>query len=126
MAERRKLNRRNFSYYMRLMNDKTGELVGHLTDISTNGFKVDSQKIIPLNVDFNFRIDLTGEIASKTYMVFSARSRWCEQDRIDPNSYNVGFELTSITPSDLEIFTRMFEKYGTQNANNTSTGYLWK
>jgi hypothetical protein len=126
MVERRKLSRRNFSYYMRLMNDKTGELVGHLTDISTNGFKVDSLKVIPANVDFSFRIELTGEVANKTYMVFGARSRWCEHDRFDPNSYNVGFQITNITPADLEIFSRMFEKYGSRGVNNTSLDYLWK
>lgn len=114
MPERRKLNRRDFSYYMRMMNDRTGRLVGHLTDISTGGFKLDSQEPILANQDFNFRIELTNEVANKTFLVFSARSRWCEQDHIDPTSYNVGFQIINITPGDLEIFARMFEKYGTQ------------
>jgi hypothetical protein len=111
---------------MRLMDDRTGELVGHLTDISTNGFKMDSRRAIAPNTDFNFRIELTNEIANKTYMVFSARSRWCQRDNIDPNSYNVGFQITNITPGDLDIFARMFDKYGTQNAGRNSTDYLWK
>ena len=126
MPERRKISRRNFSYYMRLMNDRTGELVGHLTDISTNGFKVDSPKIIPPNTDITFRVELTSEIANKTFMVFSARSRWCQHDNIDPTSYNVGFQITNITPGDLDIFARMFEKYGTQKANKSTNDYLWK
>ena len=127
MAERRKLSRRNFSYYMRMLDDKTGSLIGYLTDISTGGFKVDSPKPIPANQDFNFRIELTNEIANKTYMVFSARSRWCEHDHIDPTSYNVGFQITNITPGDLDIFARMFEKYGTAGkSDKSSTDYLWK
>lgn len=127
MPERRKLNRRIFSSYMRMMDDRTGALVGHLTDISTGGFKLDSQKPIPANHDFNFRIELPNEVANKTFMVFSARSRWCEHDRIDPTSYNVGFQIINITPGDLEIFSRMFEMYGTQNNNEKkSTDYLWK
>ena len=40
--EKRKLARRNFSYYMRVMDETTGQLVGHLADISTGGFKLDS------------------------------------------------------------------------------------
>jgi len=36
--ERRKRDRRDFSYYMRVMNENTGELVGHLADISISGF----------------------------------------------------------------------------------------
>ncbi len=123
--ERRKLDRRHFSYYMRVMNDTNGELVGHLADISTGGFKIESQKPIPLNLDFKLRIDLTGEVSDKSFITFIARSKWCQPDHIDPTSYNVGFQLISITPGDLEIFARMFEKYGTK-AQNTSNDYLWK
>ena len=126
MAERRKLNRRNFSYYMRMMDDRTGALVGHLTNISTGGFQLDCQKPVAANLDFNFRIELPNEVANKTFMVFSARSRWCEHDHIDPTSYNVGFQIINITPGDLDIFARMFEKYGTQGSNQSNTDYLWK
>lgn len=125
VGERRKLDRRHFSYYMRVMNDVNGELVGHLADISTGGFKLESQKPIPLNIDFKLRIDLTGEVSDKSYIVFIARTKWCQPDHIDPTSYNVGFQLISITPSDLEIFSRMFEKYGSKT-QNSSTDYLWK
>ena len=126
MPERRKVSRRNFSYYMRMMDDKTGVLVGHLTDISTGGFKIDSQKPIQANQEFNFRIELPSEVANKTFMVFSARSRWCARDNIDPTSYNVGFQIINITPGDFEIFARMFEKYGTQGNNKSSSDYLWR
>lgn len=123
--ERRKLNRRNFSYYMRVMDESNGELVGHLADISTGGFKLDSRKPIPLNTDFRFRIELTGEVANKTFMVFAARSKWCQHDHYDPSAYNVGFQIVNMTAADFEIFARMFEKYGTQD-KNTSLDYLWK
>ncbi len=123
--ERRKLNRRNFSYYMRVMNEATGELVGHLSDISTGGFKLDSRQAIPLNRDFTLRVDLTSEVANKTFMIFVARSKWCQPDHYDPSTYNVGFQIINMTPGDLEIFTRMFEKYGSNN-KNSNLDYLWK
>src|SRR5581483_11681891 len=123
--ERRKLNRRNFSYYMRVMNEATGELVGHLSDIRTGGFKLDSRQAIPLNRDFTLRVDLTSEVANKTFMIFVARSKWCQPDHYDPSTYNVGFQIINMTPGDLEIFTRMFEKYGSNN-KNSNLDYLWK
>jgi hypothetical protein len=112
--ERRKLNRKDFSYYMRLIDSDTQELVGHLVDISSGGFKLDSQTKIPLNKDFRFRMDLTNEVANKPSMVFVARSKWCEVDPLDPFLYNVGFQLISISPGDIEIFNRMMEKYGSK------------
>ena len=44
----------------------------------------------------------------------------------DPTSFNVGFEIVNMSPTDLEIFNRMFEKYGSQKAaKKRSDDYLW-
>ena len=127
MVERRRLPRRNFSYYMRVMNENTGELVGHLADISTGGFRLESAKPIPQNRDFVFRIELPNDISNRPYIVFGARSRWCAKDRLDPSLYDVCFQIINMTPSDFEAFARMFDKYGSQNPNKTSTAdYLWR
>ena len=126
MPERRKLDRRTFSYYMRLMNENTGELVGHLADISTGGFKMESLKAIQPNTDFLFRIELSGEVANAPYMVFGARSKWCRPDPIDKSIYDVGFQITDITPANLEIFSRMFERYGSVSNNKNNFDYLWR
>ena len=82
-SEKRKLARRNFSYYMRVMDEVNGQLVGHLADISTGGFKLDSSAAIPLNKDFRLRIELNNEVADKAFMTFTARSRWCAATRRD-------------------------------------------
>ena len=112
LDDRRRLDRKEFSYYMQLVNQDTQEIVGHLTDISSGGFKLDSQSPIPPNIYFRFCMGLTSEVANKTSMVFVARSRWCKVDPLDPFCYNVGFQLINISPGDVEIFNRMIEKYG--------------
>ena len=112
MDERRHRERKDFSYYMRLIDNDTQNLVGHLVDISSGGFKLDSQSSIPVNKDYRLRMDLTSEVANKPAMIFVARSKWCEIDPLDPFIYNVGFQLVSISPTDLEIINRMMEKYG--------------
>jgi hypothetical protein len=117
MAERRNKDRKDFSYYMRLTDVDTGELVGHLVDISTGGFKLDSQKTLPLEKVYRFHLDLTSEVATKPFMVFKARSKWCQTDPFDPFVFNVGFELVEITPGDLDIFKRIVEKYGTSSVD---------
>jgi hypothetical protein len=115
MNERRNLERKDFSFYMRLIDNDTQKLVGHLVDISSGGFKLDSQTPIPVEKDFRLRMDLTAEVASKPAMTFVARSKWCEVDPLDPFIYNVGFQLVNISPVDLDIFNRMMEKYGTKS-----------
>jgi hypothetical protein len=130
MPERRKLDRRDFSQYMRIMNEQTGELIGHLSDLSTGGFKLECKKPIVPNQEFLMRLDLTGDISTKDYMVFVARSRWCKKDNIDPTLYDVGFQLIEMNPGDLVAFKRMFENYGSQKNNNRNTkknsDYFWR
>ena len=127
-AEKRKLDRRSFSYYMRVLDEVNGHLVGHLSDISTGGFKLDCSTAVPINRDFRLRIELTSEVANKSFMVFLARSKWCRPDPIDPTSFNVGFQIMNMAPSDFEIFSRMFEKYGSQGVQSkkSSNDYLWR
>lgn len=129
MAEKRKIDRREFTYYMQVTDDITKQLIGYLTDISTGGFKLDSPKEIKPGQDFRMHIDLTPDIADKNAMVFIARCRWCRRDHIDPNTYNIGFEITNMAPGDMVIFQRMFDKYGARNSTQSkknSDDYLWR
>ena len=126
MANKRKLDRRDFTYYMQVKDETTKEIIGYLSDISTGGFKLDCDKKIPNGQDFRLQIELTADVADKTSMTFIGRSKWCHPDHVDPTSYNVGFEIINMDPGDLEIFNRMFEKYGSQNASKKrSDDYLW-
>lgn len=126
-AEKRKLIRKNFSYYMRVMNESTGDLVGQLGDISSGGFKLESSKPIPLGEVFYLRIDQTGEISHKSYITFKARTRWCQKDPYDPTIYNVGFQIVEMTPADFDIFVTMFNTYGVQQKahHKTNSEYIW-
>ena len=115
LDDRRRLGRKDFSYYMPLIDCDTKELVGHLADISSGGFRMDSLSPIPPNKDIQFRLDLNSEVANKPFMIFVARSKWCKVDLQDPFCYNVGFQLINISPEDVETFNRLMEIYGTQH-----------
>lgn len=110
--ERRNLERKDFSYYMQVFDNGTQELVGHLADIGSGGFKLDSQNPIPINRDFRFRMELPRELADQPSIVFLARSKWCKVDPFDPCIFNTGFQLINISVGCFEIFNRMIEKYG--------------
>jgi len=128
MADKRKIKRRDFTYYMQVTDDLSKQLIGYISDISTGGFKLDSPKKIPAGQDFRMNIALSRDIADKTSMVFIARSKWCHPDHVDPNTYNVGFEIINMAPSDMIIFQRMFDRYGSPNTmrSKNSDDYLWR
>lgn len=128
MADKRKISRRDFTYYMQVTDDLSKQLIGYLTDISTGGFRLDTPKQIPAGQDFRMQIQLTPDIAEKNSMSFIARSKWCHPDHVDPNTYNVGFEIIKMAPSDMVVFQRMFDKYGAEKRmkSKSSNDYLWR
>ncbi len=113
--ERRSARRKKFTYYMQVLDANTLQLIGYLNQISAVGIQVDSEKPIPVDVNFKLRLDLTTDIANKTMMVFNGLSKWCEPDRTVPNSYNVGFEVTLLSRDDTAIYNRMIEKYAMES-----------
>ena len=127
-ADKRKIARRDFTYYMQVTDELSKQLIGYLTDISTGGFRLDTSKQIPAGQDFRMQIQLTSDVADKNSMAFVARSKWCHPDHVDPNTYNVGFEIVQMAPGDMVIFQRMFDKYGSEKRSKgkRSNDYLWK
>jgi len=115
--EKRVEKRKDFSYYMQLTDAKTKDVIGYLADISTGGFKLDSNEPIPTNQVFRFHFSLTPDVAQKPFMIFSAESKWCQRDPVDPFVYNTGFHLIEMHPEDREIFNRVLELYGTDKSS---------
>lgn len=114
-SDRRAAKRKKFTYYMRVLDAGTLKPIGYLTQISAVGIQVDSEKPIAVDVGMKLRLDLTTDIANKTMMVFNCRCKWCEPDRAEPNSFNIGFEVTLLSAEDHAIFNRMIEKYATES-----------
>lgn len=126
-ANKRKLPRRNFAYYMRVLDKNTGELIGQISDISTGGFKLESSKSVAVGLTMELCIDQMSQISEKSFISFSARTRWCERDPYDPTIYNVGIQLLDMTPADYDIFVKMFNSYGEQKQSHhkTNSDYIW-
>jgi hypothetical protein len=123
-AERRKGQRRSTSLYVQFIDNRTGELIGDLADMSHEGFRLESMKQIPRNAEFSFRVDLPPEISQKPFIIISARSLWSRPDPIDGRLFDTGFEITRMDPGDARAFGLLYEQYGT--GTKSGTGYLWK
>jgi hypothetical protein len=111
VIEKRKSKRRNFLYYMRVTDSLTQKPIGHLSDVSMAGFKLDSAEPLPVGEHYNLRLDLPTEMADKNFLIFMAQSKWCSTDKADPFTQNIGFEIVNITPQDAAIYNRIIERY---------------
>ena len=114
IQDRRKYKRRSLSYYMLVVDAITQQTLGHLVDITPEGFLMDCPKQLPLEKDFRLRLDTMPDVADKSFVSFTARSKWCQPDVIEPYLYDIGFKIISIEPHDAEIIRSIAEKYAAQ------------
>ena len=116
VQERRKLKRRSLAYYMLVLDAKSREMLGHLVDITPLGLMMDSQKAFPLEKDYRLRLDAAPDVADKSYINFTARTKWCLPDAIEPYLYDIGFSIIGIAPHDAEIIRQIAEKYAARDS----------
>jgi hypothetical protein len=112
MPERRTTPRKKFDYYMRVVDDDTQKMLGHMVQVSAIGLQLETTTQLPLQKDFYLRLELTAELADRPYIVFLAQSKWCKIDDIHPNLYHVGFAIVEIMPDDQQIILSIIDKYG--------------
>ncbi len=110
--DRRRLKRRNITYYLPILDNTTQKVIGHLVDISSVGLLMDSK--IPFQPDqsYDLMLNLMEAIDGKDSIEFVARSKWCRIDSAHPYLFNAGFEITNIAPEDIEVIKRIAAKYG--------------
>jgi hypothetical protein len=114
--ERRKLKRKSLTYYMLVLDGNSREMLGHLVDITPLGLMMDSQKPLPLGNDFRLRLDTMPDVADKNYIKFTARTKWCLPDVVEPYLFDIGFSITDITPHDAEIIRQIADKYAARDS----------
>ncbi|CAN2040334.1 PilZ domain-containing protein [Candidatus Magnetomoraceae bacterium gMMP-15] len=101
MEDKRKFKRHPI-YYLKVIERNTGEIIGHLADISVGGIMLVSNGPVETNKDWEFKIKVPEEVVGRTEIDFEAKSIWCAQDA-DPDFYNTGFQFLKISPEQLEL-----------------------
>ncbi|NWF63543.1 MAG: PilZ domain-containing protein [Chloroflexi bacterium] len=112
MPEKRTVPRKRFDMHMVVYNDDTGEILGHMVEVSSTGMRLETVGPLPVETDFYLRIELTPDLGASTpSLVFIGRSKWCKMDLIQPNLFQVGFMIVEMVPEDQPVFMNIIRKY---------------
>ena len=111
MPDRRKTKRKYLMVYTRVFDVHSGNLLGHLVDLTPAGAMLISERQLPAGQDIRLRMELSPEVSDQPYLELDARSLWCQQD-VNPQFYNTGFNFLSIAPESIAIVERIVEAYG--------------
>ena len=112
--DRRTIKRRHLIYYLRVWDQKTKQLLGHIVDINTGGFMLISEKPIEPDQTFDLEIRQNTPDEEELRIQFQAISRWSSND-VNPAFFDSGFELIGAVEEVLEPIREMITEYGFQS-----------
>jgi len=84
--------RRHTIHYIKVFEENTNRLTGHLADISTSGMRLISSEPIQPGSVHNFSMALPLARFGWKTVNFDAESIWCRHDA-NSNSYDTGFRF---------------------------------
>jgi len=109
--ELRKFKRRHLIYYLEVFDDESGELLGHLVDLTINGLKLVSKEEIPSGKDFRLRMIMPEQYCKDRQVTFAARSMWSSKD-VNPDFYATGFSAPDLDQETRRLFMVMINQVG--------------
>lgn len=92
-AERRHRQRWYLIFYLRVFDQDTGQLLGHVVDISTLGLMLISDKPLTAGQRYRLGLDLPKDDGPNERIIIEAHSLWCRRD-VNPSFYDTGFTIT--------------------------------
>lgn len=106
LNERRLLQRTNLAIYLNVLDTDSSELLGNIIDINVCGFLLLTQHPLESGAAYNITIELPTDVTSQSQSIFSAVVRRCNKS-VNPSFYEVGFEITEITPDNRAIIEEL-------------------
>jgi len=111
MADKRIRKRRHLSCLLRVFDRNTGDAVGHLVDITTEGIRLLTDNPLKTGADYELNLDLSSIMNFEQRVVFDAHCIWQEQE-FSSGSYNYGFKILKISKKGREIIEQLIEQFG--------------
>jgi len=111
MDDGRTLKRRHLIYYLEVYDQDTGELLGHLVDLTTRGIKLVSKKPITADRVYHMRMMLPEGYFKEKIIQFEGRSIWGGND-VNPDFYDAGFEVPNLDKKVRKIIIKLINWLG--------------
>ena len=109
-AEKRNLERRHLLYYLRVWDTQEDKLIGHLADVSSDGFLIVGEAKVEIDREFQLKMLLPDSADSTEPLEFSANSCWSSND-VNKLFFDTGFQFTEISGETRERLNEIIQEY---------------
>lgn len=107
--ERRKDTRHEAEAYLKIFDAETGELIGELANLSSNGAMLITSDKVKVRTYYKCRLELTSPILDRHEVHFSAQCRWCRKN-IKKGRWESGY-ATSVPESNKELISYLIMSF---------------
>ncbi len=108
--DRRKLERRHLIYYLRVFDQETDQLLGHLVNVSPEGVMLISENPLETEKRFQLCMHFPDKIFGKEGLTIKAQSVWCKRD-INPAFYDIGFKIEELAWDDATVLKELIDRF---------------
>jgi len=117
--EKRQARRWDLDFFIKVIDTRTNEQVGHLLDISKTGFCVLSAKPLDLNQTMELCLTINTKNGNKQFVELTAAARWIKPRKVG-NGFAIGFQWDHLrTKSKMRISQLLrFISKGKKGAEN--------
>ena len=106
MLNERKDPRFDSVIYLKVRSRETGELIGHLVNISDQGLMIVGEQPLEPEQQLQLEIDPPEHLRLSRPVSFEAEIRWCRPDA-NPDLYDYGLVVTHTGEAFRELFHRL-------------------
>ncbi len=110
VENRRSLERRRLTQYLRVFDKESGLLLGQLENISVEGMMLSGDKPLEEGKIYHMWMDLPSQTDEIFQITFNARNMW-NSKYTNADLYNSGFKFTRISEENLDLVKRLIEEY---------------
>ena len=106
----RRLERVRLIYFLRVFDAMSGDLLGQMVDLTTDGIMVIGESPVVARQKHTLRMDLPHNIPLGGRLELEARCKWC---RRDPSGgfYNMGFQIVDLGPDAHRVVQQLIERF---------------
>ena len=110
-SNKRKMKRRYLVYYLRAFDRKTGEVLGHLVDITEGGVMLMRESQLETQKEYSMRLRWRNAAGRLQVADFDGECRWCRPD-INPDFYDAGFSISAKDEETLRTIRQLIGDLG--------------
>lgn len=108
MKEKRSLPRVNVVAYYKITDLESDRDMGQVTDITTEGMRLQGQEPMEVNTTCRFKMTVPEEDNMNGNLLFDANVVWC-QESMTPGMYDSGIRLQNISSEDSHYLQQIVE-----------------